>query len=104
MSKAYSENYKEIEWKAIPEHVQPRPRKERAAGPTFMPDIKEFVAPGMELISSRSQLRAYEQRTGTRQVGNDLKLEDYDTAKRAPKISERQLNEAAYKALQRVLG
>ena len=86
------------------ESAKPAPPKPRepSAGPYFVPDIKEFVAPGYVPISSRSQLRAYEQRTGTRQVGTDLKAEDY--AKREPRINERSIAEAAGKAINRVLG
>lgn len=36
-----------------------------------MSDIKEFVTQAGVPIGSRSALREYEQRTGTRQVGND---------------------------------
>lgn len=37
-----------------------------------MPDIRPFVTQDGTEITSRSNLRAYEQRTGTRQVGNDF--------------------------------
>jgi hypothetical protein len=37
----------------------------------FMPDIAPFVTQDGVEITSRSALRAYEQRTGTKQVGND---------------------------------
>jgi hypothetical protein len=37
----------------------------------FMPDIKPFVTQDGVEITSRSALRAYEQRTGTKQCGND---------------------------------
>jgi len=37
----------------------------------FMPDIKPFVTQDGHEITSRSKLRAYEQKTGTKQVGND---------------------------------
>lgn len=37
-----------------------------------MPDIKSFVTQDGTEITSRSKLRAYEQRTGTRQIGNDF--------------------------------
>lgn len=37
----------------------------------FIPDIRPFVTQDGVEITSRSSLRAYEQRTGTRQVGND---------------------------------
>ena len=38
---------------------------------TFVPDIKPFVTQDGTEITSRSKLRAYEARTGSRQVGND---------------------------------
>ena len=101
-SKAYRENYALIDW-GPPRQSAPKAAKPKgSSGPFFMPDIKEFIAPGYVPISSRSQLRAYEQRTGTRQVGTDLKAEDY--GKREPKINERHIEEAAGKAIQRVLG
>lgn len=37
-----------------------------------MPDIAEFRTTSGEAIGSRSSLREYEQRTGTRQIGNDF--------------------------------
>lgn len=39
-----------------------------------MPDIAPFVTSGDNVpISSRSHLREYERRTGTRQIGNDIR-------------------------------
>lgn len=49
--------------------------KESAGGsglPYAMSDIKPFVTQDGTEITSRSGLRAYEQRTGTKQVGNDF--------------------------------
>lgn len=40
-------------------------------GAFFMPDITPFVTQDGTPISSRSELRAYEQRHGVRQTGND---------------------------------
>jgi hypothetical protein len=37
-----------------------------------MPDIQPFATQDGVPITSRSHLRAYEQRTGTRQIGNDF--------------------------------
>jgi hypothetical protein len=37
-----------------------------------MPDIRPFTTQDGTEITSRSKLRAYEQRTGTRQIGNDF--------------------------------
>lgn len=41
------------------------------AGPFVMPDIAEFRTLDGTVIGGRRDLRAYEQRTGLRQVGND---------------------------------
>jgi hypothetical protein len=43
----------------------------RSNGPHVMNDIRPFVTTDGVEITSRSSLRAYEQRTGLRQVGND---------------------------------
>ena len=43
----------------------------RANGPHVMNDIRPFVTTDGVEITSRSTLRAYEQRMGVRQVGND---------------------------------
>ena len=96
----FTGEYRWVDYESAPS-PQPKPR-EPSAGPYFVPDIAPFIAPGYVPISSRSQLRAYEQRTGTRQVGTDLKAEDY--GKSEPKINERAIAEAAGKAIQRVLG
>jgi hypothetical protein len=37
-----------------------------------MPDIQPFTTQDGTEITSRSNLRAYERRTGTRQIGNDF--------------------------------
>jgi hypothetical protein len=103
-SKAYRENFKRIRWAELPPSNPVEKINTASSGPTVIPDIAEFVAPGGVLIGSRSKLREYEQRTGTRQVGTDLKAEDYDVSKREPKIDERKIERAAYEALQRVLG
>ena len=50
-------------------------RKRSAPAPTafaVMPDIAPFVTQEGAAIGSRSQLRAYEQKNGVRQVGNDF--------------------------------
>jgi hypothetical protein len=103
MSKAYRENYDLIEWAPIKETPSlglEAPSKPQ--GPYFVPDIKEFVAPGRVLIGSRSRLREYERSTGTRQCGELNKVSDY--APPPPRIDQRKIEEAAGKALQRVLG
>lgn len=98
---SYAENYKEIVWTHRYTPPQPKVRVE-ANGPTFIPDIAEFVAPGKVLIGSRSRLREYEQATGTRQCGELNKVSDY--APPPLKIDQRRIDEAAGKAIQRVLG
>ena len=40
----------------------------------YVPDISPFETQDGTPISSRRDLREYEKRTGTRQVGNDIKL------------------------------
>lgn len=57
----------------IPKHeAQPLPSHGRSVH--VMPDITPFQTVGDRVeIGSRSALREYERRTGTRQVGNDLK-------------------------------
>lgn len=77
---------------------------ERNPAAYFVPDLKSFISPldGKE-ISSRSQLREHEARHNVRQVGNDLKLPDYDAAsvrKRAPQ-SDRAMSAAFHTALQK---
>jgi len=45
-----------------------------ATAPYVMGDIKPFVTAGDRVeITSRSTLREYERRTGTRQIGNDIR-------------------------------
>lgn len=44
----------------------------RSLAQHVMPDIAPFVTQDGTAIGSRSTLRAYEQRTGTRQIGNDF--------------------------------
>ena len=41
------------------------------SGTYIMPDIKPFVTQDSKEITSRSELRAYEQANGVKQVGND---------------------------------
>lgn len=41
-------------------------------GVSVMSDIKPFVTQDGNEITSRSSLRAYEQRNGVKQVGNDM--------------------------------
>ena len=41
------------------------------SGAFFMPDIAPFVTQEGKQITSRSELRAYEQRHGVKQTGND---------------------------------
>jgi len=81
-----------------------RKAAERNPAAYFVPDLKSFISPldGRE-ISSRSQLREHELKHNVRQVGNDLKLPDYDAAsvrKRAPQ-NDRELSAAFHQALQK---
>jgi hypothetical protein len=51
----------------------PKAEATPSGGFFVMPDITPFVTAGDNVpISSRSQLRAYEQANGVRRVGNDL--------------------------------
>ena len=43
-------------------------------GPYHMPDITPFRTQDGVEITSRSALRAYEQRNGVKQVGNDIRM------------------------------
>lgn len=69
----------------------------------FMKDIQPFVAPGMVEITSRSKLRDYERRTGTRQVGNDWKADDY-LKPRSIEPNEKRIENAVGEAVRRVMG
>lgn len=44
-----------------------------ASGPYVMSDITPFVTQDRVEITSRSALRAYEQRNGVKQIGNDIR-------------------------------
>lgn len=56
---------------ALVPRAQAAPLNTPAAAFHVMPDIAPFVTQDGAPIGSRSTLRAYEQRTGTKQVGND---------------------------------
>lgn len=51
------------------------PKREAAPlhGASIMPDIKPFTTQDGVEITSRSGLRAYEQKNGVKQVGNDFR-------------------------------
>lgn len=100
MSKAYSSNYDLIDWSDFKPATPVRVIKKADGAPTFVPDIQPFLSPMRTVISSRSQLREYEQRHGVRQVGTDLKVSDY-AAKPEPKTNERALERAYQIALQK---
>lgn len=58
-----------------------RSKRGDVPAPMVMPDIAPFIAPGGPAptpISSRSELRAHEQRHGIRQCGELDKVSDYD--------------------------
>jgi hypothetical protein len=59
--------------KLVPKaEAQPLPSHGRSF--QVMPDITPFQTAGDRVaITSRSELREYERRTGTRQIGNDFK-------------------------------
>lgn len=62
----------------------PKPAKP-AAGPFVLPDIAEFVSPvDYSVISSRSTLRAHEQRHQVRQCGELKTVADFDPNKVKP--------------------
>ena len=95
-SKDYKANFADIEWLPIKSSV-PTTTKQGARGPTFIPDIKEFVSPlDFSVISSRSQLREHERKHNVRQCGDLRKPEDYSIVRNEPG-SERKL-EGAYRA------
>lgn len=75
------------------------PLHEKHGEMNFMPDIAEFVAPGHVPIGSRSVLRAYEQRTGTRQCGELKSADDFKHTQRPP--DQRKIDEAYRHALQK---
>ena len=77
-SKSYRENYKLIKWSPI--KVTQRTEEEKGKASYFMPDIAEFIAPGGVQIGSRSKLREYEKRTGTKQCGELKRPEEYGQA------------------------
>jgi hypothetical protein len=53
----------------------PKAEAAQRSGFFVMPDITPFVTAGDNVpISSRSQLRAYEQANGVKRVGNDLPI------------------------------
>lgn len=57
----------------VPKH-EAQPLASRSRSFQVMSDIAPFQTVGDRVaITSRSELREYERRTGTRQVGNDLK-------------------------------
>lgn len=67
---AYAENYKSIVWGDMP--PDDRPRSEVRQGSLHvLRDVPEFRTQDGVVISSRSQLREYEQRNGVKQLGND---------------------------------
>ena len=71
-SAEYKENYTSIDWS---KHNKPVKADSRARGSRLkgvLGDIEEFVSPlDGTVISSRSQLRAYEREKGVKQCGND---------------------------------
>lgn len=66
----YSENYRDIVWADLPPDDRPR-AKPLQGDVHVLRDIAEFKTQDGAVISSRSHLRAYEEKNGIKQIGND---------------------------------
>ena len=98
-SRAYATNYSLIDWSGFKPSVEVRTATKSGSGPYFVPDIAAFVSPvNYELITSRSKLREHEKRYGVKQIGSDLKPEDFNSH-REPQVNERALGQAFREAL-----
>lgn len=99
---AYSDNYKAIKWSPIEVKLPAAPPESRGAGPTYMPDIKEFVSPmSGRVISSRKQVRDEERGYGVRQCGELKNVSDFDNTKRShERTNDRDIERAYRKALE----
>lgn len=77
-SKAYSENYLEIEWLPIPKHEPQRIRKARSRlpGPMIISDTMEPVRSMLDgrMYDSKAKLRSTYRAAGVTEVGNDVSL------------------------------
>ncbi len=94
------------EWRWVEDDPKPARQETSSrgpAGPFFMPDIAEFRSPiDGSAISSRSQLRAHEQRYGVRQCGELKSPRDFDNSSNRSRVNERALERAVGRALQRM--
>ena len=67
----YKANFDAIDWSGVKRSVTGN-KEQKVSGHMVMGDIVEFVSPiDGTVISSRSQLRAYEREKGVKQCGND---------------------------------
>ena len=98
----YSENYKLIKWSVPATVPETKPAEANGAGPYFVPDIAEFIAPGHVWIGSRSALREYERRHGVRQCGELKTPADFDNTPKPSATHDRALDQAFKVALEKV--
>lgn len=105
-SRAYRENYDLIEWAPLRQSAPRETETARSSGPAYMPDIAPFVAPGHVVITSRSALREYEKRTGTRQCGELKTAADFAATPPpgASTLDSKAFDSAFRQAVERVLG
>lgn len=98
-SKAFATNYDLIDWSDFRPSIIAKVEQPKGSGPYFVPDIAPFVSPiDYSVISSRSGLREHEKQYQVRQVGADLKPQDYSAQKPA-QLNERALEPAYRHAL-----
>lgn len=90
----------------VPKHLAGPLHEKHADAAYFMPDIAAFVAPGRVEITSRSALRAYEKRTGTRQCGELKTAADFASAppRDASTLNSKAFDAAYRQAAERVFG
>lgn len=90
----------------VPKHLAGPLHQTHGDASYFMPDIAAFVAPGHVPITSRSALREYEKRTGTRQCGELKTAADFASAPPpgASTLDTRAFDAAFRQAAERVFG
>ena len=102
-SKAYSENYKLIQWNIKPSMPARMEQIEGTKAFTVMPDIVPFVSPiNGQLIGSRKHLRDHERAYEVRQCG-DLRgdVNNFNNYRNKPQqVNERALESAYRKTLE----
>ncbi len=106
-SDAYKRNYNLIKWAPLPDRPAESHSRERkrATSYYFVPDITPFVSPmSRRVISSRKHLRDEERAYSVKQVGNDLKVPDYDNSERRQQVNERAIDAAFRRAAEKVWG